>query len=67
MISSYHRGRINCIYDLHILKRHLWGGRFQVPEIEKGKVTGAKGKRPSRRKELICPGYGKFIGSVISV
>jgi hypothetical protein len=38
-----------------------------VPTIEKGLVTGGKGRGPVGRKKSIYAGYGVFMRSVISV
>jgi hypothetical protein len=33
----------SCRYDLVISHGNLWGGRFRVPTIEKGQISGGNG------------------------
>ncbi|MGA9822876.1 MAG: hypothetical protein WBQ36_14920 [Desulfobaccales bacterium] len=62
---TYHQANKNCIYDFHIIRGDLWGGRFQVSVIEGGQNTAGKEMGPSGRKEAICSGYVKLISSAI--
>jgi hypothetical protein len=51
--DNYRLPRKNDSYHLVILHGHLWGGRFQMVVIRKGRVTGGNGMKPSGRKGLI--------------
>ena len=47
MSDNYHLPRKNASFHLAILRRHLWGGRFQIAVLGERQVTGVNGRGPS--------------------
>jgi hypothetical protein len=56
MTFNYHQAGINCIYGFHILRGHLWGGRFQMITIEGSQEAAGKGGNPSGPEGWKCSG-----------
>ena len=61
ILDRYHHHRINASFDLLILHRYPWGGRFQTSVIGERQFDGGNGRTPSGQEGDISSGYGKFL------